>query len=336
VRPVLLALLTLLAFPAGQAAASTPQEDAARDDLLKFSDILQTGDWSARMQAVHELEYMQTGGLRGLALAAQDGDWQIRMTAISALGNSTGDSAKLLRKLMKKEECPVVALVILHTLGGAARDDEEAHVMDTISGQNAEQVNGCLNQPEPGPAAWADIESPARTAATTPAPAAPAAAETAVRSGVKGGALGRRNLAAQTMPKPKMMDPGDHSYSAAGKYEDAGGKFAHDSIPDLIASLKSGDPETRALAADALGHFGADAGAAVNPLIAALGDKNPRVRSSAGLALGNIGADAADVVPRLISALDDRNVDVRYAAALALSRIGTPEARRAIERFPRL
>lgn len=302
---MLIGAILFFALTGGPTRALSAEDDTVRAELRKCTDILETGDWAARMQAVHELEYLQAAGIRGLALAAQDGDWQIRMTAITALGTSTGDSSKLLRKLFKKEECPVVSLVILHSLGSAAKDGEEARIMDAISSQNAEQVNGCADQPGPGHVVWAELSSPVEKAVPAPPP--------------------------QPLAKLKTVDPTDGMSRDEGRYQDSGGMFGHDSVPDLIVALKKGDDDRRALAADALGHFGAEAIDAVKPLIAALGDKNPRVRSSAGLALGNIGADSAEVVPLLIHALKDRNVDVRYAAALALSRIGTPEARAAID-----
>jgi len=114
--------------------------------------------------------------------------------------------------------------------------------------------------------------------------------------------------------------------------KDAGGKAAHDALPDLILALKQEDGEARARAADELGNLGDEAASAAPALMAALKDSDPRVRASASLALGNIGADSRDVVPGLMLALKDKSFDVRYAAALALSRLQTPEARDAFDR----
>ena len=69
-----LAVFSLLA-----AARAWGFDEAAVADrnLPAILEQLETGDWNARIHAVHELDYMQEEGLSGLARATDDGDWQV-------------------------------------------------------------------------------------------------------------------------------------------------------------------------------------------------------------------------------------------------------------------
>lgn len=95
-------------------------------------------------------------------------------------------------------------------------------------------------------------------------------------------------------------------------------------VQSLIKQLKTGDNDTRRLAARDLGEAGADAQPAVPALIAALKDKDLFVRRFAAKSLGQIGSGASSAVPALEKALNDSRKEVRMAAASALGKMGSP------------
>ena len=71
--------------------------------------------------------------------------------------------------------------------------------------------------------------------------------------------------------------------------------FGNESVDDLVAALADPDAGVRAHAAEALGHLGTEADAAVEALAAATSDADESVRQVATSALGQLGpvADAA-------------------------------------------
>jgi HEAT repeat protein len=95
-------------------------------------------------------------------------------------------------------------------------------------------------------------------------------------------------------------------------------------VTDLIKNLKTGDPGTRATAADDLMQIGPAAQMAVTALIEALDDPNRDVRVRVTSALENIGPAAKPAVPKLISVAEDKqeSEDLRFAAVACLGNIG--------------
>jgi HEAT repeat protein len=148
------------------AAASTSVDD---QDMTASLRVLNTGDWSARMRTVHELEYLQEAAIPALSVAAVDGDWQVRMAAVHALAFLGPKATPIMQNVLKNERCPVVRLITLHNLGGAADEGAEDRAMGWIFSASNAQLNDCRDQPAPGHAAWA-------ASVVRRIPAAPAAA----------------------------------------------------------------------------------------------------------------------------------------------------------------
>ena len=80
--------------------------------------------------------------------------------------------------------------------------------------------------------------------------------------------------------------------------------FGEQAVPALMKALSDTDAEVREHAADALGHIGAEAAAAVEPLAALAGDPVAAVRLSAVSALGQLGEPAHHALGGLTEADD--------------------------------
>ncbi|MFH2008382.1 MAG: HEAT repeat domain-containing protein [bacterium] len=108
------------------------------------------------------------------------------------------------------------------------------------------------------------------------------------------------------------------------------GRIRHDSgLPVALELLRSKDPRTRRVAAEAVGQF--RSWDAVTPLIAVLKqDPDPIARGMAAWSLGTIGSHFA--VEPLVAALDERTFPVAENAAAALRRLGLPSLGRRIAR----
>jgi HEAT repeat protein len=76
-------------------------------------------------------------------------------------------------------------------------------------------------------------------------------------------------------------------------------------------------------AAESLGHYGAEAKAAVPDLAATLQDENKDVRLGVAYALAEIGSAAEPAREALTAATKDPEKEVRDAATYALRRIST-------------
>jgi len=87
-------------------------------------------------------------------------------------------------------------------------------------------------------------------------------------------------------------------------------------LRDTLAS--AGDPESRALAIDALARLGKAASPAMADLIAAAGDSDPLPRWHAARALGLVGPAAAEALPTLVGLLGDAEPLVATQAAHAV------------------
>lgn len=95
------------------------------------------------------------------------------------------------------------------------------------------------------------------------------------------------------------------------------------SVEKLVAALQDGDPNMRYWAAESLGHYGAEAKAAVPDLAAALADENKMVRMGAAYALAEIGPAAEPAREALVTASQDPEQEVRDAATYALRQISS-------------
>ena len=116
------------------------------------------------------------------------------------------------------------------------------------------------------------------------------------------------------------------------------GLLASNTYPQLIHALKTGEPQLRINAADALGKTGAKNPEVVAALLKALeGDSAQEVRRSSAVSLGNIGPAASNAVPALIKILREANPEKRgnttgwWVAATALGGIGGQDAIKGLE-----
>jgi HEAT repeat protein len=92
-------------------------------------------------------------------------------------------------------------------------------------------------------------------------------------------------------------------------------------LAELVVALRDTDTRVKEMAAQALGHVGADAAVAVPDLIRLLEDPGEGVRNSACIALAGIGPAARDALPALRRALSDPSNDVRRFAQRAIEKI---------------
>lgn len=350
----------LSALSAGRARAFEEAAVANRN-FAAFIHQLETGDWNARIHAVHEFDYMQTEGLPGLDLATQDGDWQVRLTAVHALSGRGVEGAPILNRLLKHEPCPVVRLMTLHSLGSLGPEGEEAKAMSWIFDADNKAVN-CRDQAGPGRAPWAGEKKPAKAvakgvakaAATAPPPPAP---EPDRRP---------RGVSVPRAPVPDEPDavvtsdplpPLAPAAKARRPPEDLPEPTRFQRHTELDAILDASTapaarprvaltpPRSRSTAAPehlplavgliprehevtAPGAIMADTGSgkaahdALPGLLRALKAGDARTRARAADDLGHMGARAASAVPALIKALGDRSAPVRASAGLSLGNIG--------------
>lgn len=361
-RLLVVCLLSALSIGSARAFEEASVADRNFDAFIRQ---LETGDWNARIHAVHEFDYMQDEGLPGLDLATQDGDWQVRMTAVHALSGRGVEGAPILNRLLKHEPCPVVRLMTLHSLGSLGPEGEEAKAMSWIFDADNKAVN-CRDQAGPGRAPWAGGKKPAKSvakgvakaAATAPPPPAPE--------------LDRRP---RGVPSPKARPVPDEpdalvtSDPLPSPAPAAKGRRPPEDLPEptkfqrhteLDAILDASTapaarprvalttPRSRSTAApenlplavgliprehevSAPGAIMADAGSgkaahdALPGLLRALKQGDSRTRARAADDLGHMGAKAASAVPALIKALGDRSAPVRASAGLSLGNIGAKQ-----------
>jgi HEAT repeat protein len=107
-----------------------------------------------------------------------------------------------------------------------------------------------------------------------------------------------------------------------------------DSVPSLVAALRSADPYVSSFAAWTLGGMGEAAAAAVPALVEALEREEGFGRGGAAAALAKLGPAAGAAVPALVQALSSHDGDRRWKAARTLGRIG-PAAREAVPALTR-
>lgn len=106
-------------------------------------------------------------------------------------------------------------------------------------------------------------------------------------------------------------------------------------VPELSHALKSNDPNTRHMAAYALGEIGSSAKPAFTALREALSDSNKEVRWKAAVALEKVGADPDDVLPILIESLKSDDRSSYFSVLLCLGKIG-PRAGPAVPHLIRI
>jgi HEAT repeat protein len=98
------------------------------------------------------------------------------------------------------------------------------------------------------------------------------------------------------------------------------------SIPAIVATLDSPNPEVRLRAIRPLVAMGSTASDAAKTLTVHLKDDDPRVRQWSAVALGTIGPAAVAALPTLATALKDDDATVRQAAAAALGNLDSGDA----------
>lgn len=330
--------LALLSLIAAGSAWGFEKPEASDRNLAAIIVQLETGGWSARIHAVHELEYMESQGVRGLAFATEDGDWQVRMTAVQALGPHGEESAPILKNLLRHESCPVVRLMILHNLGNLGPEGEEKKAMVDIFNASSKEVNDCQDQAGPGRALWARTKRPA-SPLQAPRPAAPAPVEqldeeVVTRDRILPAAAPVRTAhPAEDLPVPTkiqrqheldaLFDIATATISRRGVVLEMSGrsKGAPESLPWPVA------PIPREHEVDAPGLIMKDDGGkaahdALPGLLLALKQNDVRTRARAADDLGHLGTRAAPAIPALMAALGDRSASVRSSAGLALGNIG--------------
>lgn len=321
---VLLAVLCLLASPR---ARGFEEVSSADRNLAAIIAQLETGDWNARIHAVHELDYMRSEGLPGLDLATQDGDWQVRMTAVHAIGSRGAEGAPILKKLLKNEPCPVVRLITLHNLGSSGPEGEEVKAMNWISGASQQEVNGCRDQAGPGLAPWARPKVPAGRAKPPADAAAPPRGEGGNSPRVREFPPGpqrsveRGFVADDVAPRGPSRRPEDLPDPATFRrhaeldalLENSTATIPRRGVVAFLSARSTAAPESLPWSAEPI--------AREHPV------------SAPGLIMPDAGGKAPhDPLPGLLRALKQGDVRMRYAVALALSRIDTPEAREAFRR----
>lgn len=359
--PRALALAALILSVAGRAWGF--EEAAVADrNFDAFIHQLETGDWNARIHAVHEFDYMQEEGLPGLDLATQDGDWQVRMTAVHALSGRGVEGAPILNRLLKHEPCPVVRLMTLHSLGSLGPEGEEAKAMSWIFDADNKAVN-CRDQAGPGRAPWAGGKKPAKpvakgvskAAATEPPPPAPepdrrprgVPSPKAQPQPDEPDALVTSDPVPSPAPAAKVRRPSQDlpEPTKFQRHTELDAILDASTAPAARPRVALTPPRSRSTAApenlplavgliprehevSAPGAIMADAGSgkaahdALPGLLRALKQGDSRTRARAADDLGHMGAKAAPAVPALIKALGDRSAPVRASAGLSLGNIG--------------
>jgi HEAT repeat protein len=109
------------------------------------------------------------------------------------------------------------------------------------------------------------------------------------------------------------------------------GSSAKDAAGDVIAILRSGEPQTLNFALGALMGIGPDAKEAVPLLIETLSSDNFHTQYWACRALGAIGPDARTATDSLVQLMEHGVASVRHNAAAALGNIGPAIGQRAVE-----
>jgi hypothetical protein len=340
--------LALAAFILSAASGAWGFDEAAIADRNLPAILLQleTGDWNARIHAVHELDYMQEEGLEGLALATEDGDWQVRMTAVHSLGGRGAEGARILNKLLKHEPCPVVRLMTLHSLGSLGPEGEEAKAMGWISDASNKDI-ACVDQPGPGRAAWARGTRPARKApaavapergreeapAVVPAPAPGPDPVTPAPVTPPVTPVAKRARPKESLPAPTKFQ---RRIELDSLLETSTAAIPRQGVVLAMGSRSTASPEAlpwpvapvaREHEVSAPGVIMKDAGGkaafdALPGLMRALKQGDVRTRARAADDLGHLGAKAAPAVSALMRALGDRSARVRASASLALGNIG--------------
>lgn len=352
------ALAVSLLLPAASARAFEEASVANRNFKALIAQ-LDTGDWNARIAAVHEFDYMQSEGIPGLDLATQDGDWQVRLTAVHALSSRGTEGAPILKRLLKHEPCPVVRLMTLHSLGSLGPEGEQAKAMSWIFDADNKAVN-CRDQPGPGRAAWAGGGRPARAApAPAPAPAperraapvevpepspAPVPEEPGEEVVTRDPEPPAPPAAVAKIPRPAEELPAPTKFQRHAELDaildEPPAAAPRPGVDLALRSRSTAAPEhlplavgliPREHAVTAPGLIMKDAGGkaahdALPGLLRALKRGDARTRARAADDLGHLGAKAAPAVPALLKALGDRGARVRASAGLALGNIGAEHA----------
>jgi HEAT repeat protein len=109
-----------------------------------------------------------------------------------------------------------------------------------------------------------------------------------------------------------------------------GAKQAAETVPPLSTLLEDKAPEVRVAALRALAEIGPDARLAAPSIVALMKDSESSVRQQVPETLGKLGSAAKDAVPALVAALEDPDKGVQAAATYAIGQIGRAAGARAL------
>jgi hypothetical protein len=108
-----LAVACLLALIAAARGSALETPAPAADELHYMLDL---GGWNDRIEALYEVDELQSGALALLQFASEDADWQVRLTATHFLGRAGDQGAPLLADIARSEPCPHIRLSALKWL----------------------------------------------------------------------------------------------------------------------------------------------------------------------------------------------------------------------------
>jgi len=357
---------TAMLLPLILATAALAQDPGQTDRLMRDLAI---GDWNRRIHAVHELEFLGIEGREGLSFALGDADWQVRMAAAYSLGPLGAAGVKLLKATLRRDPCPVVRLVALHTLGGLVSGDKEIAAITSAYNDTPEELNSCPDHKEPGRLSAALAQ--AKRASPAPVAKAAGAGSPSAKTAKTDPGYSELDaiLTSASQPNDTAIVPPSRQgpdlelgkrLQASPERLQLGAPPTHE-IP-VSAQPELGSPEARSRPARELagrqaasaerlelgpppGHAAspATAAAVVEPdagtgrhydpipeLLATLKRGDSRARARAADELGQRRAESA--VKPLLEALSDKDRRVRSSAALALGNIG-PAAGAAVPRL---
>jgi hypothetical protein len=142
--------------------------------------------------------------------------------------------------------------------------------------------------------------------ATAPAPVMPGTSDGGPAAASPSGTVQRASFeqpAPLTAPSTARLLRPFPEWSEQEAAAEALGRIGAAAVPQLVAALRSEDPEVRLKAAEVLGRMGPEAAEAVEELVRLVDDPDVRVRKAAIRTLGQIGPAAKDAVPVLMQRL---------------------------------
>ncbi len=265
-------------LPALQKALSNSSED----ELVRRSAAYALGCMG--QQAVNALETLDN--------AAGDKSLAVKQNVAWALGEIGKSSVLTLKKLLEKENDPLIVRDAANSLARLGKDARPAM---------AELLRHCQ-----------DLDQDPK--------------KVEMRKSVLGALVGLVNKDDQAALAPLKRALGDADLdvrrNAALALSNIGGPKAVDAVPVLVEALQIGELEYRRQAAAALRNIGPAASVAVPALIKALQDPDAKLRANAAVALGGIGDRSALTALAQLLVNTSENPEVRQYAAVALRDAG--------------